>query len=453
MKLSLSRRAKKFVQLSGDSLLRAGASSILAIDAESTDKSLSLLASEPEAEPVAAKLGVVRIEGPLAQRALIDACAYVDGYDAVTSRLEAALAHPQVGALLLVIDSPGGDVAGLEESIRRMRAIVEESGKPVVAYVDELAASAAYWIAAGVADEIHVPVSGRVGSIGCIGAWVDTSEAQAKAGIKWHVVRDPAGKDERNPMAAIGALADERLTDAVRSSSSRFAEAVAQRRGLETKAIRALNAAVLSGPQALEKGLADVVGSLEGAADRALALSSKRKNMKLTASLAALCGLPADAAPEAVEASLDTISKDILAATGAKSLALVPAQVETIKALNEANAEKAAEYDKLTAKLATDAATAKAARLQSTLDAAVKAGKITPIKRADYEAKASKYGVEWLEDLVAELPVKGGTEASTVDAETKPTVDVAITGELAAMLERAGLTADDYRAAVRDGVI
>lgn len=96
------------------------------------------------ATPQPATVAIVGIEGPLAQRAIYDLCGYVDGYDAIAARLQIALENPDVGAVVLRIDSPGGDAQGLEEAVRRMRLAVEQSGKPCMVYVDELAASAAY---------------------------------------------------------------------------------------------------------------------------------------------------------------------------------------------------------------------------------------------------------------------------------------------------------------------
>lgn len=453
MKIKLSHRAKKIVDLTGDALLRAGASNVLAIDEAVAGKSLALLADAPAPEEPANQIGVVRIEGPLAQRALLDEmCAYVDGYDAITERLGAVLAAPEVAGAVLVIDSPGGDVAGLSEGVRRMREMVEQSGKPVVAFVDELAASAAYWIAAGVADEIHVPEGGRVGSIGCIGAWVDPSKAFERAGIVWHVHRDPAGKAEMMPAAPLAKLADERAIERVKTNSARFIAAMAARRGVDEAAIRGLNAAVLEARAAVDAKLADVVGTLEGAADRALSMAQKRQKDRSMKNIALLVGLAVTATAAEVEARLETIAADICTAAGVKSLDQVAASIEATKTKADAHKTKADDFDVLTAKLEADAKTQKAARLQATLDSGVKAGKIPPTKRADLETKAQKFGVEWLENLVDELPAKVRA-IDELDAKTTAETEIAVSEELAALLKRGGMTEDDYRAAVKAGAI
>ena len=107
----------------------------------------------------------------------------------VTAMLKQALADPNVGSILLDVNSPGGTVAGVTELAAEIRAGVAR--KPITAHVNAMAASAAYWAISG-ASEIVVTPSGDVGSIGVITAHVDASEAEAKEGLKRTVIS--AGK-------------------------------------------------------------------------------------------------------------------------------------------------------------------------------------------------------------------------------------------------------------------
>src|SRR5688572_2027230 len=179
---------RKAFLLDGRALAMARASSVLALRAETIGRAMSLperltaTVATGTASPGRA-VAVVAIDGPLAQRAEQHVCGVIDGYDAITARVSQALEDRDVGAVVLQINSPGGDVAGLEEAVRRMRAKADATGKRVVAFADEMAASAAYWIAAGVADEVWLPPMGEVGSIGTIGAWVDETEALAREGV------------------------------------------------------------------------------------------------------------------------------------------------------------------------------------------------------------------------------------------------------------------------------
>ncbi len=259
---------------------------VLALDERALGSSVTLRSERPSAEAqrragaaagAPRKVAVVDIIGPLAQRGEAQVCGFVDGYDWIGERLGAALEGAD--AVVLRIDSPGGDVAGLAEGVRRMRAAVEAAGVPVVAYVDELAASAAYWIAAGVADEIVVPPMGKVGSIGSFGVLVDLTKQLADDGVSVTVVRSPDGKAEAHPAAPIADLARERLGAEVADATARFIDAIAARRGLSATVLWALNGAVLRGQDAVAAGLADRVGTLEDTIRGAVAPREQRAQM------------------------------------------------------------------------------------------------------------------------------------------------------------------------------
>ena len=312
----------KHVKLDADALRRGGASAILAVEPSLLDGGLvRMLAEEPEpftvamvdldlgpmvsvrsdaggGKPVKAGVGVVSIDGPLAQKATVELCAYVDGYDAIAARFDLAMESTDTSAVLLRIDSPGGDVAGLEQGVARMLKSKEKYGKKVVAFVDELAASAAYRIASGVADEIVIPPAGRVGSIGVIAARVDLSGAAEKAGEKWTVIRDPKGKAASMPLAPVAELADQRMRSDVAAIRKTFFKAVSDSRGIETKAIADMDGDVFSGKAAIAQGLADHIDTLEGALVRTqkpITRGSKTKasgddEMKLTQAIAGALG-------------------------------------------------------------------------------------------------------------------------------------------------------------------
>lgn len=426
---------KKFVRLDAEALGKAGASSVLALHASAMGGVVALSTEEPdpgEKSSANPSIGVVRVEGPLAQRAAADLCAYVDGYDALSERF--ALALEAADGVLMVIDSPGGDVAGLEQAVGRMKRAKDASGKRVVAYVDEMAASAAYWIASAVADEIVVPASGRVGSIGCIGASVDMTAAAEAAGERWTVIREPAGKAESMPFAPIGALAEERLSATVKAAAGRFFGAVSKSRGLTTREIRGLNGAMFEGRAAVDAGLADRIGTLEQAA--ALAMSGKPKNesrnraaegdtMKLHAVVCAKLGLDAD-----------TSEADVAE--------VFAGQIDAMKAKLEAHSEKSARVEALEAEIAALKATAAEAEIDAIVAAAVEARKLTPAKRDEFAAKAKAHGAEWTRSLIDALPVVVGATPPPKPAETKAEHD--LTPRQAAIAASLGIDPKDYAA-------
>jgi len=223
------------------------------------------------------EVAVVEVLGPLSQRS-DTFCGWVDGYDAIAVRVAEELERPEVAAVVLRIDSPGGDVAGLEEGIRAIVAARDKAEKPVAVYVDELAASAAYWLAASVADAgIYAPASAEIGSIGAYTMLVDERGSLERDGVIVKLVRDPAGKDAGNPLDPVFDLALERETERVRDASGRFYAAVSAARGLGVDAVRALNAATFGTQGALEACLVDGVCSFDDVVRKVFAKTQEVK--------------------------------------------------------------------------------------------------------------------------------------------------------------------------------
>ena len=163
-----------------------------------------------------------------------------------------------VKAVLIAINSPGGTTAGGEElydAISKLRA-----KKPVVAYVKEVGASAAY-MAAIAADRIFVRRLSIVGSIGVLFQTTDASKLLQTIGLDLDKVASgplKAEPDIDEPMspevrASLQALVDD--------SFSWFVDIVAERRGLTRAAVLPLaDGRIVTGNQGIAAKLADEVG-------------------------------------------------------------------------------------------------------------------------------------------------------------------------------------------------
>lgn len=223
----------------------------------------------PIAAPIAGPaIAKVTIRGPLAQRAHYyaeDACAegYVDGYDAVTSRMLAAMADADV---LVEIDGPGGDLCGLPECVDRIIATKAETGRKVTVVVNGMAGSAHYWLACSLADpgELYITRSSQAGSIGARGGHVDESGALAMEGHVVTEVSDPPGKIALTPMAPLSDLGRARIARDIGAGAELFRTVVGAARGLDRKALLKLDGDMLTGAAAVAAGLVDaVVASVE----------------------------------------------------------------------------------------------------------------------------------------------------------------------------------------------
>jgi len=189
--------------------------------------------SEARAREVASidgAVAIVPVYGVLANK--MDAFSAMSGgtsYAGIKKSLHSALSNEDVKAVVLDIDSPGGSVPGTEELSNEIRAL-RGGSKPIIAQVNSLAASAAYWIAAS-ADEIVVTPSGRAGSIGVYTAHDDISAALEKRGIKRTYISAGRNKTEGNETEPLGKETLAHIQDSVNRSYNRFVSAVAEGRG------------------------------------------------------------------------------------------------------------------------------------------------------------------------------------------------------------------------------
>lgn len=230
-----------------------------------------------EVEPLPSVMRV-EIRGPIEQRAgYHDACGgWSDGYDAIGERMAAAL---EAGDVLLVIDSPGGACAGLAECVRRIQEKKAHTGRRITAYVDECCASAAYWIAAAVADEIFLPPMGVVGSIGARSAWYGCAGAMAIEGVEVKYFAYPPGKIAFAPELPLSEAGSARGMRDIMLAFEAFAAAVGAARGISRDALVELDADALTGAAAVAAGLADGVETFEQTAAYALAMAAQERDM------------------------------------------------------------------------------------------------------------------------------------------------------------------------------
>jgi signal peptide peptidase SppA len=180
-----------------------------------------------------------------------------------------AAADPTIDSILLDIDSPGGYVTGTEESADAIYAA--RSRKPVVALVNPLAASAAYWIASQAGTIIGVP-SADVGSIGVFMCHYDFSGALANAGIKPTFIFAGKHKTEGNPTEPLSADARAFLQSEVNKTFRSFVGAVARGRGITAGAVETSfgGGRVLGAKDALRIGMVDALAAPDAALQRVL---------------------------------------------------------------------------------------------------------------------------------------------------------------------------------------
>jgi signal peptide peptidase SppA len=215
----------------------------------------------PPAAAAPEGIAVIPIHGSLVKRSLgMEAASGLTSYGEIAAMLDAALADPQVSGILLDIDSPGGEASGSFELARRVREVA--ALKPVWAVANDAAYSAAYAIASS-AQRLFVTETGGVGSIGVIALHVDQSVKDAKDGYRFTAVTAGAHKNDYSPHEPLSDSAKTELQGEVDRLYAIFTHHVAAMRNLNPEAVRATEAGLYFGSNAVSQGLADGIQTLE----------------------------------------------------------------------------------------------------------------------------------------------------------------------------------------------
>jgi signal peptide peptidase SppA len=205
-------------------------------------------------------IAVIRVEGTLVHKAgWLDAMSGFCGYNMLTRQLNDAYRDPDVLGIWLEIDSPGGAVSGLFSFVEELAQMTaSEGGKPIYAYVNEMACSAAYAIAS-VCDKVYGPQDAMVGSIGCVMVHTSVNRAMDENGIDVTVIRSGERKMRGNPYEALDETTAAKFQASVDDVRKRFANLVAMGRNISVEAAMATEADWFEGAEALELGLLDAV--------------------------------------------------------------------------------------------------------------------------------------------------------------------------------------------------
>lgn len=129
---------------------------------------------------------------------VIDVNGVILGADNTVDQLRKFDQDDSIKAIILHIDSPGGGAAASQEIYQEVRRIRDEKKKPVVASIESVGASGAYYIASG-ANKIYANDASIVGSIGVIMEWTNYGELLKWAKLKSEVLKAGALKDAGSP--------------------------------------------------------------------------------------------------------------------------------------------------------------------------------------------------------------------------------------------------------------
>lgn len=380
------------------------------------------------------KVGMIVIDGPLTYLEFQGWCGEQNAsYQRIESEF-VQMIDKGAKTIVMSIDSGGGEAYGMFETGRLMREKADAAGVNLIAYVDGMAASAAYGLACS-AHEIIMNPHAEVGSIGVVVRLRNVNKAMKAMGVEDTFIF--AG-DSKIPFAADGSWDKKFLEDIqekVDELYQQFTSYVADMRGIEQKAAQKTEAKVFTADKAMELGLvdkqmtregffeylADIAQSGETMLGRKLFSSDKEDKAQMTAEqkaqLEALQGQVVT-----LTANLDKANAAVLAANAA--LLDKGVEVETANcALTEAK-EKLGVYEK-----------AEAAKLEAEVTAKKNARKEKLAAFMSAEAVEKLFpSLEALDDeafemVIAPMQVKAETDLMTqelgagADADSRPVTD------------------------------
>lgn len=215
--------------------------------------------SKTQNKPFAFQDGVaiIPIHGSLINR--FGQCyGYVTGYNFIRRQRDAAMADPDVTAIVYDVNSGGGEAAGCFELADESFAL--RGTKPTISVVDSACYSAAYALAS-TSDQVVVTPTGGAGSVGVYTMHVDMSKMLENWGLNITLIHAGEHKVDGHPYAELPEDVRADMQKSVDATYNKFVESVARNRNLSVEAVKDTQARCYSADDALALGLIDSVAS------------------------------------------------------------------------------------------------------------------------------------------------------------------------------------------------
>ena len=220
-------------------------------------------AVQPEAKRTGNGVAVLPVFGVLAHRMnLMTEISGGTSTEILGQWFDAAVADKSVGTIVLDVDSPGGSVHGMQELSEKI--FKARGKKDIVAVANDLAASAAYWVASA-ADRIVVTPGGLVGAVGTLAIHTESSKRDEETGVKHTLIHAGKNKVDGNPYEPLTQSAEEDIQRIIDEYYDQFVSDVARNRGISESKVLAKfgQGRVYGGRDATKRGMVDKVGTLD----------------------------------------------------------------------------------------------------------------------------------------------------------------------------------------------
>lgn len=175
----------------------------------------------------------------------------------------AAMANPEVGAIVIDCDSPGGAAQGNEEVANLIRAS-RGKGKPITTVATGQMASAAYYIGSS-ADEVVASPSSQLGSIGTFTIHGESSRADQNAGVTYSIIKAGANKAAGNSIEPLNSSSRAVIQERIDDLNQMFVNAVAKNRKVSAETVDQNfgQGKTMLAPRAMAAGMADRIATLD----------------------------------------------------------------------------------------------------------------------------------------------------------------------------------------------
>lgn len=209
------------------------------------------------------EVAVIYIYGPISVSA--DANPFFPGgTDRIVEKLKRIRKSPDIKAVVIRVNSPGGSVGAVQEVYEEINKL-RDSGKKVVVSMGDVAASGGYYIACA-ADKVVANPGTITGSIGVIARLGNVQELFKKIGISTVVIKSGEHKDIGSPTRAMTEKEKGILQGLIDNSYNQFVEAVMEGRNKSYEEVLDFaDGSIFTGEQALAKGMIDELGNFEDA--------------------------------------------------------------------------------------------------------------------------------------------------------------------------------------------
>ena len=194
------------------------------------------------------KIGVVDLEGVI-----------LDPND-VVDQLRRFADDDSIKAIIVHVNSPGGGVAASEEIYREVKRVRDEKKKRIVASIETVGASGAYYVSAAT-NRIYADSGSVVGSIGVIAEWVNYGDLMRWAKLKPEILKVGQFKDTGDPTRELTPAERQYMQGLIDNMYGQFVQAVADGRNAKFADIKSIaDGRVWTGEQALSMHLIDQIG-------------------------------------------------------------------------------------------------------------------------------------------------------------------------------------------------